>query len=199
MDKNTQSRAFVVHWTGVAAQSAHDVRAYRNETAPRRRRYGPTHVIAADDLLLQVMPMNELAYHVSSSKGYTAFARQRFGTEFTSTSSPNRFCWGIEMCVENAEGEASDATLRRVTHELLWLAGEQSFARSLDLAGDGVGDETIMNAVVNELLMQLEAGNHIGDAAEVGFSTPLPVGDHIDTRRLLQSRDVGDRAVHQIE
>ena len=120
--------ALVVHWTAVPKQGALDVIAWWNNGAVERQRYGSTHAIADDGNLYQTVPYDERAYHVGSEHGYSRFATDRFGAKATSsTGSPNRFCWGIEMCVENSEGECTPKTWQTTVD---WLA---MMARTMDM------------------------------------------------------------------
>ena len=111
-------KAIVVHYPGVAGQSAVDVINYWNaETAP----VGSAHyVIDINGVIFNSIPEDEKAYHVGSigidkdsGKIYTDYARDVFG-EYASnpqTMSPNRCSIGLELCNISNDGQHSPETL----------------------------------------------------------------------------------------
>lgn len=110
--------ALVIHWTANPKQGWKGVVDWWND-APNHKRYGSTHAIADDLTLVETIPDTEQAYHVGSSQGYSKFAVQRFQVD--SQNSPNKFCLGIEMCVEDWEGSITPATWETTVQ---WLAGK---------------------------------------------------------------------------
>jgi len=131
--------SIVVHWTANPQQGWQGVWQWWQD-APLRRKYGSAHAIADDDRVVEVMPLDEMAYHCGSASGYTRWAQQRYGTFATTQSSPNLVTLGLELCVENAEGEITDATWHSAVE---WLA-QQITANGLDPHRDIVTHQMVV-------------------------------------------------------
>ena len=95
----------VIHWIGpYPMQTWEDVWVWWS-MAPEHHRYGSTHAIADQDMLVKAVPEDEVAWHVGG-KRFTEYATRRFAD----WASPNYTCMGIEMTVEGSDGAISDST-----------------------------------------------------------------------------------------
>jgi N-acetylmuramoyl-L-alanine amidase CwlA len=106
--KLKEVKAVVVHWVAKPMQSAENVKRYFSMLNDR---YASTqYIIGLDGEVVQVMPENELAYHVGGEH-YTPLSVELFGAENTSSrKSPNPFCIGIELCHTDWKGNFTKET-----------------------------------------------------------------------------------------
>ena len=107
-------KAIVVHWVANPMLSAEGVKRY---FANLHHRYASTqYIIGLEGEVVQVMPENELAYHVGSDQ-YTPLSVELFGAENTSSRrSPNPFCIGIELCHTDWAGNFTKETEATAVH-----------------------------------------------------------------------------------
>ena len=96
-------------------------------------------------------------------------------------------------------GQRHAHRLAGMAAELGRLLREQPLARRRDRADDRVADARVVPERVQRHLELLDAGEHLGDHADVGLAPPLAVGDDVDAGGFLQRCDVRDGAVHQVE
>jgi N-acetylmuramoyl-L-alanine amidase len=110
-------QGIVLHYPGVAKQSARDVVDFWQTN---KGKVGSAHlVIDLDGTIYRAIPVTEKAYHVGSmdpdpASGliYTDLARRLFGDyAIDINKSPNRVTIGIEMCHTNAEGAYTPETV----------------------------------------------------------------------------------------
>lgn len=86
-------------------QDADGVLKWFAEEAPAQGVYGSAHyVVGLHGNVIQMIPDGEMAYHVGSKFGYTTWALDRL------SGYPNDCTIGIEMCVQDAEGNFTDET-----------------------------------------------------------------------------------------
>jgi N-acetylmuramoyl-L-alanine amidase CwlA len=110
-DKADERTGIVVHWVGVAGQTAEQVRYFFEKVCPREKHYSSAHyVIDLDGSILQLIPDDEVAYHVASNTVPDKIVR--------SHGFPNHRMLGIECCVLDNEGTMTDQTYE----SLIYLA-----------------------------------------------------------------------------
>lgn len=106
-------KGIVIHWTANENQGADDVAHYRyfNGNAIASKSYASAHYFVDHDSILQVLPDNEVGYHVGASR----YVTNRLG------SYPNGCTIGIETCV-NYKGakfeQALDQSAQLAAHLL---------------------------------------------------------------------------------
>lgn len=94
----------VLHWTADPHASALNIKNFFEGRKLGEGGYGSAHyVVGLDGEVLQMIPGNEMAYHVGS-KSYTEYSHTKFGPY------PNNCTIGIEMCVVDAEGSYEEET-----------------------------------------------------------------------------------------
>lgn len=92
------TKAIVLHWTGVPQQPASHVFNWFEQRKAGNTGWGSAHyVIDFNGEITQMIPDEELAYHVGS-KTYTKYG-------LSLSDYPNDSTIGVEMCVLNSEGE----------------------------------------------------------------------------------------------
>jgi hypothetical protein len=98
--KIAKVKGIVVHWTANENKGADDVmhRRYFGGTAIKAHTYASAHYFVDHNSILQIIPNNEVGYHVGAIR-YQADALKRLG------SYPNGSTLGVEICV-NLMGEA---------------------------------------------------------------------------------------------
>lgn len=120
--KRANTKALVIHWTANPMQGAQGVRDYFEGRKDGNDGYGSAHyVIGLNGAVIRMIPEDETAYHVGSSKIdpasgkiYTDLARQKFGVYATDFEhkSPNQCTIGIELCVTDMAGNMNKETIQ---------------------------------------------------------------------------------------
>jgi len=119
--KRPETLGAVVHWTenpGTDAQFTRDffedlkygIASYLD---PKKKWYGSAHyAIGIGGEVVQIMPENEVAYHVGSLT-YTQAAKDAFGKYCADPykTSPNFCTVGVELCHPDWSGKFTDKTL----------------------------------------------------------------------------------------
>lgn len=97
-------RGIVIHWTANRNAGADDEAHFRylSGSAITARTYASAHYFVDHDSILQVIPNNEMAYHV----GATRYMTNRLGTY------PNNCTIGVETCVNRMGGDFKKANER---------------------------------------------------------------------------------------
>jgi N-acetylmuramoyl-L-alanine amidase len=111
--------AIVLHWPADPGATGDAIRNYW--AGPMNTAGASAHcAISPDGTIVQVMPWEELAYHVGSSLNdpqsgliYTDLARSMFGDYASNpkTTSPNHCTIGIEMCHLDLDGAYTPETV----------------------------------------------------------------------------------------
>lgn len=117
----------VIHYPGVAGQTAKQVLAYWAGLAKQQKANDARNVWASAHYVVDLngdvyrdIPDEEKAYHCGAAHAddYTTKIRKDFPTYCTNLTSPNRILLGIEMCHPDSDGKPSpdtmDATLELV-------------------------------------------------------------------------------------
>jgi N-acetylmuramoyl-L-alanine amidase len=107
-------RGIVYHYPAKALQTAAEMWRYfenlKNQTpndAGRVLRKASVHfIVDLDGSVLQLMPLEEIAYHAGPMAETRPIIRDHFG------AWPNLVMWGIEMCHVDQEGRYTPATLK---------------------------------------------------------------------------------------
>lgn len=111
--------AIVMHWTANPRASAKANRDYFEQRKCGSDGYGSAHyIIDQDGSVIHAIPDDEIAYHCGSNqidpeskKIYTDYARQIFGTYYTTENrTPNFVSIGVELCPLDKEGHFSAET-----------------------------------------------------------------------------------------
>lgn len=115
-------KGIVIHWTANRNRGADDEAHYRylSGSAITARSYASAHYFVDDDSILQVIPDNEMGYHV----GARNYLTDRLGTY------PNNMTIGVETCVNQLGASFKEANKRAA-----WLVG-----RLLKEHGLGIDD-----------------------------------------------------------
>jgi N-acetylmuramoyl-L-alanine amidase CwlA len=94
-EKLKEIRGLVIHYVGVPQKSAKVIR----ESFENKLSYGAAQYICdySDGHIIQTMPEDELAYHVSSN----VYKPAKF--EIAGEDNPNYYLVGIETCIESVE------------------------------------------------------------------------------------------------
>lgn len=105
-------KAIVIHWVGKSRETADAVKKYFDNLPPDV--YASAHYSINDTNIIQMIPDDEVAYHVGSWV-YTDLAKKKFGELATSNknmigSTPNFYTIGIELNHLNDDGLFSHAT-----------------------------------------------------------------------------------------
>ena len=99
-------KGIVVHGTACPRATAKNIRDYFANTGPNQKRYASSQfVIGLEGEIIEIMPANEVAYHVGS-RTYTHAKREYLGK-----GNPNYCTIGIELCHEKADGKFNQKTL----------------------------------------------------------------------------------------
>lgn len=108
-DKLVKVKAIILHYTACPGASAKNIRDYFNNLRKQtdvNARSASAHYAVDDDHVIEIIPLDEVAYHVGASKSsYTNIAKS-FGN-----ISPNNYTIGIEMCHRDESGKISVKTL----------------------------------------------------------------------------------------
>ena len=106
-------KGVVVHWTGAPGQSADMVHRYFDYFALKEKKSVSAHyVIGLDGEIVNIIPENEVAYHVSNRSTPRDIV-DKYGY-------PNFNMLGIECCVKDINGSMP----WEVTESLRWLLGD---------------------------------------------------------------------------
>jgi len=120
--KRQNTLAVVWHWVANPGTSAQMNRNYfaslssQSSTQPEPRYASAHFVIGSSGDIIQCLPLDEIAYHVGSSKIdpasgkiYTDKARELFGIKYTTgIYTPNYMAIGIELCHQDWMGKPTD-------------------------------------------------------------------------------------------
>lgn len=117
-DKMEEVLGLVFHWTGNAGQKNEVTGRYFELLAnqphdKKHKRYASAHyIIGMDGEILQVIPEDEVAYHVGAWE-YTPFAVRHFPDYTTNVyhGSPNWCLIGVELCHPDWSGQFTKETL----------------------------------------------------------------------------------------
>jgi N-acetylmuramoyl-L-alanine amidase len=94
-----QIRAVVMHWVANPMTTPKQNRDFFEQRKHGQNGYGSAHfIIGVDGQIIQVIPTDEMAYHVGS-KEYTDYALEKFG------DYPNNCTLGIELCHPDWSGQ----------------------------------------------------------------------------------------------
>jgi N-acetylmuramoyl-L-alanine amidase len=104
-----------LHWFGKPGQSAEGVWEYFERRKLGQDDVGSAHFIADPTVVLQCMPLSEIAYHAGPKADTTAWARERYG------DYPNAHLVGVEMAHVDWDGRIVPATLANVRMLCAWL------------------------------------------------------------------------------
>ena len=124
-----ETLGIVVHWIGNAGTSADANARYfeilgdQSKADNEPDRYASAHaIVGMDGEIIQVMPWDEVAYHVGAMS-YTAFAGNRFPRYVTNQhmGTPNWCTIGIELCHPDWSGQFTRETLRSAKKLAWWL------------------------------------------------------------------------------
>lgn len=140
--------AIVYHWTGAAGQENDvtaryfELLAFQDVHDGKPYRYASAHaIVGMDGEILQVLPWDEVAYHVGARE-YTGLAQHRF-RGFTSNrhrSTPNWCIIGIELCHPDESGIFTGRTIAAAEWLGWWLLrkytlGKNDIFRHYDITG----------------------------------------------------------------
>jgi N-acetylmuramoyl-L-alanine amidase len=104
-------KGVVIHWTACPGAPAKNISNYFGRLANQKvndnkeDRYASAHYAVDDNEIVQIIPEDEMAYHVGS-KTYTERAEKELG------DYPNEWTIGIEMCLDR-NGEITEKTFNR--------------------------------------------------------------------------------------
>lgn len=102
-EKADRRTGLVIHWVGVPCQTAEQVRYFFDKVCPKEKHYSSAHyVIDLDGTILQLIPDDEIAWHVASNTVPDSIVKTK--------GLPNFRMIGIECCVVNDEGEMTKQT-----------------------------------------------------------------------------------------
>lgn len=117
--------ALIMHWTANPGQHAQGVWKFYESDEAAQEHFGSAHyIVDLDGAIIHAIPETEVAYHVGSSqvdpasrKIYTDWTRAQFGEKYCdpATIGPNQVTLGVEMCVTDAWGTFTQATLDGAT------------------------------------------------------------------------------------
>jgi len=100
-----QVRGIVLHWVANPMTTPEQNREFFEQCRHGQNGYGSAHfIIGIDGQILQIIPTNEMAYHVGSRE-YTEYAQVKFG------DYPNNCTLGIELCHPDWSGRFTRETL----------------------------------------------------------------------------------------
>lgn len=100
-----QIRGIIIHWVANPMTTPLQNREFFEQRRHGQNGYGSAHfIIGIDGQILQIIPTDEMAYHVGSRE-YTEYARVKFG------DYPNNCTIGIELCHPDWTGQFSRDTL----------------------------------------------------------------------------------------
>lgn len=124
-------KGIVVHWTGNPGGTAEDHAQYfqslanQNPNDDQYDRYAGAHYfVDIDGEVVQLVPNNEMAYHVGA-KEYPESILEKFNTTY-----PNNCLIGIEMCHPDATGEFTNETYESTLHLIVWLLDQHDLTLS---------------------------------------------------------------------
>ncbi|WP_139491809.1 N-acetylmuramoyl-L-alanine amidase [Brevibacillus dissolubilis] len=112
-------KGIVMHWTASPGAPAINILRYfgrlkqQNPADSQTDRYASAHFSVDDTSIYQIIPMNEMAYHVGSQT-YTPDAIKRLSTY------PNNCTIGIEMCI-NSNSQITEATFQNAADLVAYL------------------------------------------------------------------------------
>ncbi|MCP4988490.1 MAG: N-acetylmuramoyl-L-alanine amidase [Colwellia sp.] len=106
-------KKIVIHWVANPETNAYQNRRYFENRKKGETGYGSTHYIVDDNVILQMIPDNEMAYHVGSDY-YTEYGREI-------SSYPNARTLGIEICHPDWTGKPTEATYDNLIELLVEL------------------------------------------------------------------------------
>lgn len=138
-EKLQSVKAIIVHYTACQKASAKNIRDYFNNLKNQQKtdtaRSASAHFSVDDDNVIEIIPSDEVAYHVGAKQAqYTQLAKS-FGDR-----SPNNYTIGIEMCHNDESGKISVKTLAntiiliQVLKNKFGLTSENVF-RHFDITG----------------------------------------------------------------
>jgi len=118
-------KGIVVHWTGNPGGTAKEHAKYfasladQNPHDEQYDRYAGAHYfVDISGEIVQLVPTDEMAYHVGSRE-YPENILNKFNTTY-----PNNCLIGIEMCHPDETGEFTDSTYQSTLHLITWLLDE---------------------------------------------------------------------------
>ena len=152
-------KAIIIHSTANANKGANAMknRDYFNtkpfiQNIKGEKVYASAHYIVDDNMIVQCIPDNEMAYHVGATS-YPPNMRSTLG--IPATYSPNCYTIGIEMCV-NSDGnfEKTRQNTIELTRHLLEKYGLtiNNVFRHNDITGKPCPEMMLNNAVWNQFL-----------------------------------------------
>ena len=113
-------RAIVWHWVANPGSSDTAVRNYfarlklQEGKELDKYRYASTHFAVDENSITQMIPEEEVAYHVGA-KEYTNLVKYCFGEKYLNTpSTPNFITLGIEICHLDWEGRMHKKTIKNL-------------------------------------------------------------------------------------
>ncbi len=109
-EKLQSVKAIIVHYTACPKASAKNIRDYfdnlKKQSKPDTARSASAHYAVDDDNIIEIIPPDEVAYHVGAKQiQYTELSRS------LGNRSPNNYTIGIEMCHDDESGKISVKTL----------------------------------------------------------------------------------------
>ena len=124
-------KGVVVHWTGNPTLDAEGHATYFKSLAnqdpddDKFDRYAGAHYfVGTKGDIIQLIPDNEMAYHVGA-KSYNEKTLDKFNTTY-----PNNCLIGIELCHTDASGEFTEDTWNRALILIAWLLEEYDLTLS---------------------------------------------------------------------
>jgi len=161
-EKLVKVKAIIWHYTACPKASAKNIRDYFNNLKKQteyKSRYASAHYAIDEKEIIEIIPTDEVAYHVGAPKNkYTEIAKS-FGN-----ISPNYYTIGIELCHDRDDGYINNATLVNavlLTQELLSkfnLTTENLF-RHYDITGKNCPKYFVENIIEWKNIKEVISGN----------------------------------------
>lgn len=111
-EKLQSVKAIILHYTACPGASAKNIRDYfqnlkkQNPNDNIADRSASAHYAVDDDSIIEIIPPDEVAYHVGAKQNQYSIIAKSLGDR-----SPNNYTIGIEMCHSDESGKISPKTI----------------------------------------------------------------------------------------